>query len=50
MNGYPPQAVEMPQLGVTLEIPKQIALANIALRVQQVCRGRLGCTVVPAIP
>eukprot|EP00198_Chlamydomonas_reinhardtii_P003323 XP_001692659.1 flagellar associated protein [Chlamydomonas reinhardtii] len=28
-------AVEMPQLGVTLEIPKQIALANIALRVQQ---------------
>nr|ACN22074.1 inner dynein arm I1 intermediate chain IC97 [Chlamydomonas reinhardtii]ACN22075.1 inner dynein arm I1 intermediate chain IC97 [Chlamydomonas reinhardtii] len=29
------KAVEMPQLGVTLEIPKQIALANIALRVQQ---------------
>ncbi|KAG2431165.1 hypothetical protein HXX76_009694 [Chlamydomonas incerta] len=29
------KAVEMPQLGVTLEIPKQIALANVALRVQQ---------------
>ncbi len=24
----------MPQLGVTLDIPKQIALANVALRVQ----------------
>ncbi|KAG2448008.1 hypothetical protein HYH02_007036 [Chlamydomonas schloesseri] len=29
------KAVEMPQLGVSLEIPKQIALANVALRVQQ---------------
>ncbi|KAG2486777.1 hypothetical protein HYH03_014576 [Edaphochlamys debaryana] len=28
------KVVEMPQLGVTLDIPKQIALANVALRVQ----------------
>ncbi len=45
LHTYPPalsppttpylQSVEMPQLGVTLEIPKQIALANVALWVQQ---------------